>query len=95
LEPYLDDLDPEGKNFTYKGHATIRVQCHNATNKVSFHAKRLNIGEDIKISLLNDTAVQTEPTTALTTATTTTPVPAPTSTTRGNNVTSELGGWGE
>ncbi|KAJ4432389.1 hypothetical protein ANN_21008, partial [Periplaneta americana] len=68
LEPYLTELDPDGKNFTYKGHVSITVSCHNATNKVSFHAKGLNIGKDIKITLYNEPTKQTAVTHEITSA---------------------------
>ncbi|XP_069686792.1 aminopeptidase N-like isoform X2 [Periplaneta americana] len=68
LEPYLTELDPDGKNFTYKGHVSIRVSCHNATNKVSLHAKGLNIGKDIKIALYNESTKQTAVTHEITSA---------------------------
>jgi hypothetical protein len=59
LEPYLENPGPDGRNFTYKGHVSITIQCHSATNKVSIHAKNLGIGEDIEIKWLNDSALTT------------------------------------
>jgi hypothetical protein len=59
LDPYLEDAGPDGRNFTYKGHVSITIQCHNTTNKVSVHAKNLDIGEDIKIAVVNVTVATT------------------------------------
>ena len=39
LEPYLEDSDPAGNNFTYNGHVSIRIQCHSTTNKVTLNVK--------------------------------------------------------
>jgi hypothetical protein len=84
LEPYLEDRDPAGNNFTYNGHVSIRVQCHNTTKKVTLHVKSLQIGGHINISLFNDTRIETTTPSALTTTSSTTPVPGPTYTTDDN-----------
>lgn len=88
LEPYLEDRDPAGNNFTYNGHVSIRIQCHNTTNKVTLHLKNLQIGGHINISQFSDTRIQTTTPTALTKASSTTPVSGPTYTTDDNNSTS-------
>ena len=91
LEPYLEDRDPAGNNFTYNGHVSIRIQCHNSTNKVSLHVKNLQIGERINITLFNDTRAETLTASALTTASSTTPVPGPTFSMDDNSSTSVVG----
>jgi hypothetical protein len=55
LDPYLDEPSPDGSNFTYKGQVSITIHCHNATKNVSFHAKGLEIGADMNVTLLNET----------------------------------------
>ena len=91
LEPYLEDKDPAGNNFTYYGKVSIRIECHNTTNNVSLHVKNLQIAESINISLFNDTRIETTTTSALTTASSTRPVSRPTYTTEDNRYTSEVG----
>lgn len=93
LEPYLEDKDPYGENFTYYGHVSIRIQCHNATNKVSLHLKNLQIIGRINISLFNDTGVETTTTSALTSALSSTPASAPTYRTNDSSTTSEAGAF--
>jgi hypothetical protein len=65
LEPYLEDAGPDGKNFTYKGHVSITIHCHSTTNKVSVHAKDLDIGQDIKMAVVNGTAARSTALTAV------------------------------
>lgn len=91
LEPYLEDRDPAGNNFTYNGHVSIRIQCHNTTNKVTFNVKNLQIMERINITLFNDTRTEITTTSALTTTSSTTPVSRLTHTTDDNNSTSDVG----
>jgi len=91
LEPYLEDRDPAGNNFTYNGRVSILILCNNTTNKVMFHAKNLQIGEHINISMFSDTGIQATTPRALTTASSTTPVSGPTHTTDDNNSTSVVG----
>jgi hypothetical protein len=91
LEPYLEDRDPAGNNFTYNGHVSIRIQCHNTTNKVTLHVKNLQIAERINITLFNDTRTETTTTSALTTASSTTPVSGLTYSTVDNSTTSVVG----
>ena len=91
LEPYLEDRDPAGKNFTYNGHVSIRIQCHNTTSKVLLHAKNLQIGGHITISLFSDTRIETTTTSALTTASSAILVSGPTYTTDDNSSTSGVG----
>jgi hypothetical protein len=97
LEPYLEDRDPAGNNFTYSGHVSIRIQCHNTTNKVTLHVKNLQIGERINITLFNDTRIEmtttTKTTSAMTTASSTTPVSWPTYSTEDNSSTSVTGAF--
>jgi hypothetical protein len=91
LEPYLEDSDPAGKNFSYNGHVSIRLQCHNTTNKVALHAKNFQIGGHINISLFSDTRIEMTTTSALTTASSTIPVSGPIYTTDDNSSTSGVG----
>jgi hypothetical protein len=91
LEPYLEDKDPAGKNFSYNGHVSIRIQCHNTTNKVTLHAKNLQIGGHINISLFSDTRIETATKSALTTAASTVPVSEPIYTTDNSSSTSGVG----
>jgi len=94
LEPYLQDSDPAGNNFTYNGHVSIRIQCHNTTNKVTLNVKNLQIAERINITLFNDTRIETTTTTttrALTTASSNTPVPELTYSPDDNSTTSVVG----
>jgi hypothetical protein len=91
MEPYLEDRDPAGNNFTYNGHVSIRIQCHNTTNKVTLHVKNLQIGGRINITLFNDTRIETTTTSALTTASSTTLVSGSTYTTDDNNSSSVVG----
>jgi len=91
LEPYLEDRDPAGNNFTYNGHVSIRIQCHNTTNKVTLHVKNLLIEGNINISLFSDTRIETTTPRALMTASSTAPVLGPTYTTDDNNSTSVVG----
>jgi hypothetical protein len=91
LEPYLEDRDPTGKNFTYYGHVSIRIQCHNTTNNVSLHIKNLQIMERINISRFNYSRIETTTTSALTTTSSTTPVPGPIYTTEEKRNTSDVG----
>jgi hypothetical protein len=91
LEPYLEDRDPAGNSFTFNGHVSIRIQCHNTTNKVILHVKNLQIDGHINITLFNDTRLETSTTSALTTASPSTPVPGPTYTTDDNSSTSVVG----
>lgn len=86
LDPYLDDPAPDGSNFTYKGHVSIRIHCHNATNSVSFHAKDLEIGQDINVTLSNETSTKTTATSSLTSSASTS---APTPTAGYSNTTSD------
>jgi hypothetical protein len=90
LDPYLEDPSPDGSNFTYKGHVSITIHCHNATNRVSFHAKNLEIGDDINITLSNETSTKTTASSILTSSASTS---APTSTAGHSNTTSDAGGW--
>lgn len=89
LEPYLEDTDPDGNNFTYYGHVSIRIQCHNATDKVSLHLKHLQIIGRINISLFNDTGIETRTTSAWTSSSRT-PASAPIYTTNDNSTTSDV-----
>ncbi|PNF24028.1 hypothetical protein B7P43_G08642 [Cryptotermes secundus] len=86
LDPYLDDPASDGSNFTYKGHVSITIHCHNATNSVSFHAKGLEIGENINVTLSNETNTKTTVTSVLSSSTATT---APTFTAVYSNTTSD------
>jgi hypothetical protein len=70
---------------------SIRIQCHNTTNKVSLHIKNLQIVGRINISRFNDTVIETTTTSAVTTKSSTTPVSGPTYTTEDNRNTSDLG----
>jgi hypothetical protein len=91
LEPYLEDRDPAGKNFTYYGHVSIRIKCHNTTNNVSLHIKDLQINERINISRFNYSRIETTTTSALTTTSSTTPVSVLIYTTEDNRNTSDVG----
>ncbi|PSN54264.1 hypothetical protein C0J52_08616 [Blattella germanica] len=58
LDPYLDKPDPEGKTFHYKGSVSIVIHCINSTNKISLHSKGLTIGENVTISIYNESEPQ-------------------------------------
>jgi hypothetical protein len=88
LDPYLDEPSPDGSNFTYKGQVSITIHCHNATNNVSFHAKGLQIGENISVTVLNETRTNTTATSGLTPSASTS---APPSTAVYSNTTSDPG----
>lgn len=90
LEPYLEDTDPAGNNFTYYGRVSIRIQCHNTTNKVSLHVKNLQIGGRINISLFNDTGMESKTRSALMTASSTTHASLQTYTTDDNRYASDV-----
>ena len=91
LEPYLENSDPAGNNFTYNGHVSIRIQCHNTTNKVTLNVKNLHIGKRINITLFNDTRIEKTTTSASKTASSTTPVSGLTHSPDDNSTTSVAG----
>jgi hypothetical protein len=93
LEAYLEDRDPAGNNFTFNGHVSIRIQCHNTTNKVTLNVKSLQIGKRINITLFNETRKETTTTSALTAASSTSPVLGPTYSTDDNSSTSGVGAF--
>lgn len=93
LEAYLEDRDPAGNNFIYNGHVSIRIQCHNTTNKVKLHVKNLQIGAHINITRLNDTRIETTTTSALTTGSSTTQFTGPTYSMDDNSSTSGEGAF--
>ncbi|KAJ9587526.1 hypothetical protein L9F63_028221, partial [Diploptera punctata] len=61
LDPYLEDPDPDGNKFTYRGTVSIVIHCVKSTNKVTLHSKGLKIGDTVTFSIYNDTVVTENP----------------------------------
>ena len=89
IDPYLDEPDPDGNNFTFRGTVSIVVHCVKTTSKVTLHSKKLQIGEDVTISIYNETFVTDSPVTA--SGTTLSAITLP-STTAGNNTSTNQTG---